>query len=494
MSWWQNPGLPGISIDPSSVRLPLELELVPNMVLATVDLLQFRVADREINCWTYQTKGLLELGQKEILFALHQGDQTPGSFPGAPIDFFKNISEYVLKGEYLDTGSITIFGESGFLSGRFRAMGYLQPPAIADSSAPAGTLWALLLTARELEAARIGGLSRVMGLLGKNELHFPCPLWNDLQRADSVSEDMLASMIESPMARFPRVPMHGASVSRMENKIECLLPTGVRSVFEQMKDVDEDMPIVILTGVDNSADGFLVWQKDFKAPLAITAPRLPGDRLAGSFLCLVPDQDDDLGLISDDGFAYSLKTSTWRKIREELMQGRACEIVATGQGFDIGFRWFEDEQGNELNQKREERKHFAPESMEEKCAEVPERSTVPARACRVQLRTHEADIARSVDPAVFNAYVQRIEDVVRDHFFCQGPGEGFDLLLECTLSPGDKAEFRVSSKPVMEGDDEVAVIDRLSLMYPPTLTEGVVEFAVDFAVWGGSGALSGDCS
>ncbi len=491
MSWWQNPGLPGISIDPSSVRLPVELELVPEMVLATIDLMQVRVGDREINCWTYQSRGLCDLGQKEILFALKQDDgQSPGSFPGAPLDFFKNIAEYVLKGEYLDAGSITTFGDSGFLSGRFRAIGYVQPPAIAEACPPEKTLWALLLTANELEAARIGGLSRIMALMGKRDLYFPCPLWNDLQRDDSVSDDMLLAMNRSPMSQFPRMPLHSVTASRMENKVDCLIPTSARASLSQLRDLDEEMPMAILTGIDGAADGFLVWQKDEKAPLAITAPGFPGDRLGGSFLCFVPDQDHDLGLISDDGFAFSLTAQSWRKIRQALVEGKPCAVAATNPGLDLEIQWFDDPDMEILSTKREQRQHF--EVGEDPLCVNREKSSVPARATRVELRTHEPDVARALDPAVLSAYIQRLEDVVRDHFFYQGPSEGFDLLLECTLSPGDHAEFRISSKPVMEADDENDAIDRLSLTFAPSLREGIVEFAMEFAVWGGAGALSGD--
>ncbi|MBY0549827.1 MAG: hypothetical protein K2W95_21320 [Candidatus Obscuribacterales bacterium] len=487
MSWWQNPGLPGISVDPSAVKLPLELELVPEAVFATVDHVQFKVADGEhLDCWTYLTKGLTQFGQKEILFALKQEPgQNQGDFPGAPLDFFRNICQYVVKGEYLDAGSITIFGDSGFLSGKFRAMGYIQPPAVSDVNAADNTLWAMLIMPHELEAARLGGLSRVMALLGRNDLHFPCPLWNDLNREEVVTAAMLADMGESPIAQFPRMPLHVASVSRFENKLKCVIPLSALENFSQLQDLDEEIPMTLLTGLDSSADGFLVWQSDASTPLAITAPGFPGNRLGGAFLCFVPEQDNDLGLISEDGFAYSLTMETWRKLRQSLINGRSCTVKASGNGLDLDLEWTDDREVKELL----ERRAAKPEKVEPASCAPPEFSSVAAVAKRIEFGTHEIDIARSLDPALLSGYITRLADVVREHFFYQGPSEGFDLIVECLLKSPEDAEFQVSSQPVMEPEDEIALADRLSLTYPPVLKEGQIQFKIDFSVWGGAGAL-----
>lgn len=492
MSWWHNPGLPGISVDPASVRFPVELELIPELVLASVDLVQFQIGQRAVDCWTYQTKGLIQFGQKELILAVKQPQgQAIGNFPAAPLDFFKNVCQYVLKGEYLEAGSITTFGDSGFLSGRFKALGYVQPPATAQQTMQPDGLWALLMTKNEMEAARLGGLSRVVALLGKNDLHFPCPLWNDLEREDSVSNRMLEVMLESPITEFPRMTLHAAAVSRMGNVLEVVIPISKSESFNTLYELDEEMPVAILTGIDATADGFLVWQPDQKHPLAITAPGFPGDRLGGAYICFVPDQTDDVGLISDDGFAYSLRTSTWREVRKALAAKRDCSVKATTTGFDLKIQWVEDKENIQLNQLRQ-KSLLEAAALTTHDAPVIDSSTVPARATTVRLGTHETEIARLVDPTVLSAYIQHLEDVVRDHFFCEGQSEGFDLILECTLEPAERVSFTVSTKPVIEADDETAVIDRLSLTYPPVLPEGKIEFVIEFAVWGGAGALPGE--
>lgn len=486
MSWWQNPGLPGISVDPSAVKLPLELELMPGAVTALVDAVQFKVGDKQIDCWTYLTKGLCEFGQKEVLFALKQEqDQAPGDFPGAPLDFFRNICQYVTKGEFLDAGSITTFGDSGFLSSRFRAIGYIQPPAVSEANSPDNTLWAMLLTPVELEAARLGGLSRVMALLGKQDLHFPCPLWNDLNREEVVTPHMLDVMSQSPMVQFPRMPLHVASVTRTSNTLKCVIPLSALDSFLQLDDLDEEMPMALLTGIDPSADSFLVWHSDSKSPVAITAPGHPGDRLGGAFICFVPDQEHDAGLLSEDGFAYSLRQATWRKLRQALIHGHSCIVKSTSAGFDLELTWLDDEQFKALTLKRVS---LPEQSCSDKKSEV-EFSSVAAVAKRIELRTHEPDIARALEPSTLSAYITRLSDVVREHFFYQGPSEGFDLTVECCIKPPESAEFVVSSQPVMEPEDESALVDRLSLTYAPTIKEGQIEFSIDFAVWGGAGAV-----
>lgn len=488
MSWWQNLGLPGAQIDKASVKFPFEFELISDVLKAKILLNNFFMAQEELTCWTYVSNGLTKVGQKEIIVSiLKQPEEQLGDFPQAPLEFFKTVLDHAIRKEFIDICSVSDFGESGFLSSIFPGAAYVRSQTMGDWFPPADSLSMVLFTADELAASQLAGVTRVLALMGKDTLHFPCPVWNKLNRESSISREMLETMNESFIAQMPRILIRDSGVSAADRVIDLQLPLSSRHYFKQLLDLEVNTPLLLITDFDERADAVLVFQSDKKAsPLAISAPGTSGDRIAGSFICFAPDQDLDHGMIVDDGFALSARRETWLELRNSLLNGSPFYLARQKEGYDFRLSWHQDEE-----------RSIDPGTIEilgvePGCrsgvskAEEDEKSTVPAYATEISLLTHEQEIKMMLEPDVLRRYIEHIEGVVRDHFFCMGESDGFDLALTCSIVPGGQAEFVANSNPVMEAEDEQDLLDRLSITYAPKIENGSIKFKMNLAVWGGN--------
>ena len=487
MSWWQSLGLPGAQIDKASVRFPLDIELVPDALRAQILITNFTMGEEELVCWTYVTNGLKNAGQKELLVSIRKlPGENIGDFPQAPLEFFKTVLHHSLQQEFIDIGSVSDFGENGFLSSSFTGAAYVRSQAMGDWFPPEDSLSAVLLTSDELKASQIGGLVRVLALLGKSSLHFPCPVWNDLSRQPVVTGELLGVMQESFISELPRILIRNSGASSSESVIDLQLPLSSRHYFSQLGELDKESPIMLLTDLDERADALLVFQPEKKAaPLAISAPGTPGSRIAGSFICFAPSQTHDQGMIIEDGFVITLREQTWAELKNSLINGSPFYLPRHDEGYDFRLSWHQDEaQAPGPNT-------IQISGIELGCraggnvADCDEKSTVPAYATGINLLTHENEIRKILELELLKRFIERLEDTIRDHFLCMGETDGFNLTVTCMILPDRKAEFELSSNPVMEADDEQDLMNRISLIYSPEITEGNIKFTMDLCVWGG---------
>lgn len=487
MSWWHGLGLPGAQFDKNTARFPVEIELVPDLLSVSIILNEFSLDGKDIVCWTYISNGCVKAGQKELIISIQKKPQEAISdFPQEPLEFFKAVIQHAAHGETIKAGSISEFSDTGFLSAKFRGAAYLKSRQMGDWFPPEDSLATILLTAEELATSQLAGLTRVLALMGRQDLHFPCPVWNDLSRESAVSTEMLAQMGDSFIAQMPRLLVRDAGVSSFERIIDLQMPLSARHYFKQLEELDPETPLLILTDFDERADSMLVWQREKKqVPLAITAPGCPGARIAGSFFCVAPFQEKDRGMIIEDGFALSLTAETWTVLRQSLLNGSPCYFSHDEDGYDFRLSWHQDED-TEAGPNTIEIEEINAPCFKTAKNESAEKSTVPALAREITLITKEAEIKELVDQESFRRYIQHVEDVVRDHFFCIGEQEGFDLTLDCKILPERKAVFQSSSTPVMEADDETDLLDRLSLTYAPSIESGEIKFRMFLAIWGGT--------
>lgn len=488
MSWWQNLGLPGAQIDKASIKFPFEFELIPNVLRANIMLNSFFMGQEELSCWTYVSNGLEKVGQKEIIVSIQKlPDDQIGDFPQAPLEFFKTVLDHALRKEFIDICSISDFGQSGFLSSTFPAAAYVRSQTMGDWFPPANSLSMVLLTAEELAASQLAGITRVFALLGKNTLHFPCPVWNKLNRESVVSSEMLAQMNESFIAQMPRILIRDSGISAEDRVISLQLPLSSRHYFTQLTELELQTPLMLLPDFDERSDAVLVYQMDKAAsPLAISAPGTEGERIAGSFICFAPDQDSDHGMIVEDGFALSARRETWLELRNSLLNGSPFYLARQKEGYDFRLSWHQDEERT-IDPGTIEILGVEPGCRSGISKVDPdEKSSVPAYATEISLMTHENEIKQLLAPDVLRRYIEHIEGVVRDHFYCMGESDGFDLSITCSISPGGQAEFVANSNPVMEAEDEHDLLDRLSITYAPQIDDGSIKFKMNLAVWGGN--------
>lgn len=467
--------------DNQAVAFPLDLELVPGFLWAEIHLNEFLHGDKLICCWTMLSKGFASTGQKEIQVTVRIApEQKKEDYPKEVLEFFKAAFQFTLSGLFVDYGSVSEFGKEGFLSPRFKALGYVRNQPLGDWQPPKDCMAAIALTENEYETAKTAGLARVTALMGKELLHFPCPTWNDLERKDVLSPAMLEQMKNNELHYLERISIRAATASVKNGVIELVLPVHAKAYFADCESRDDAIPLCILTDQDPQADAVLVWHTGSE-PLAITSNRETVTCTSGSFVCFAPAQNNDYGVIVDDGFLLSLKTSSWSGLKKSLALGSDFSLTKTGDGSDFRLRW--SDYVSPTSRNRTDVQTASSCSQEESSS--TDGSPVPAYATRTQILTEEAQINKLLKHQELKLYIDHIEDLVRDHFFCSGEQEGFDLLLECSIEPGRKGEFQITSNPSMEADEAQDLAERLSLSYAPEIARDSIKFRMHFAVWGG---------
>ena len=117
------------------------------------------------------------------------------------------------------------------------------------------------------------GFTRVLARLGQAYSDYPYPSWFDPTRASLPFAEM---MQKSVLNQVNRIKVRGArvSVSREKNQIELRITRKVgQFLHEQLSQFPSDAVIALLTQLDPTANGCLVWEPGQSQPAAIT-PRL----------------------------------------------------------------------------------------------------------------------------------------------------------------------------------------------------------------------------
>jgi hypothetical protein len=112
-----------------------------------------------------------------------------------------------------------------------------------------------------------------------------------------------------------------------------------------------NVPVALLTDLEQNADACLVWEAGQTEPAAITPPGSQGSRVAGCFVLFCPEQDVDGGQILEDGFVVTLTTASWETVRRALVEGRSLSLPATGKGFSISIESRDEVFVNPVDQK-----------------------------------------------------------------------------------------------------------------------------------------------
>ena len=316
------------------VRFPALAEIVPGELVVRVHLHELPTVNGLEACWTFVSEGLWALGQKEILLTLkREPGERPEDFPREAFFFYELMYEHAAHGRFVDAGGCTDFGEQGLL-GR-RAAGYMDPYPFSDFASLAPSLSAILLTEGEFAACQAIGLSRIRALLGKAYSHFPCPPWSDRRRPSVVTKDVLKTSL---LARATMLNASGAVASCEKGLLTLRVPQGARSrLAAGLEPIGDDGAFAIISELDPSADGCLVWTPGETRPGAISRPDVTPERVTGCFLAAAPvaGATADRTQFVEDGFLLSLTAASFRALREALKRGGALALPASPDRFHL---------------------------------------------------------------------------------------------------------------------------------------------------------------
>jgi hypothetical protein len=316
---------------------PVSVEIVPRRLSARVYTHDIATQQARIPCWSYVTDGLAAHDQAEIVFTLRR---EPGeSVPDPPFRLFAAIHDLAERGQRVTAGGQTEFDDARFFD---RHVLYAPAQALAGVPLPPGCLTALLVTSDELRAVRAFGSTRVLARLGQAATHFPFPPWAD-RRSRGVAVDR--TFEASALAKLPRASAQDVRATLHGDRIVVsALRAEQPSWRGRLAQLPDRVPIALLTALDPTANGCLVWVPGQKEPEAIVPAGSDASRVCGCFVALFEDQPVNAGKILEDGFAIQLTGEASQALRRALTEGEELVIPAT-DAMSFALTWRDDEVG-----------------------------------------------------------------------------------------------------------------------------------------------------
>jgi len=459
---------------------PQLIEVIPGRLKARIFLHEIEYENEKFSCWSYLTDGLLAQKQKEIIFTLRRGaGQKPEDYPRELIELCATILNYAERGQLVDVGQSTLFGETGFLGKRhFRGIGYVEPqgfPGVETRSVP--LLAGILLKDDEAQIAWDLGLTRVTSLLGMKYHYFPCPTWSDLQREPVAS---LRAMEKSFLGEITRVPVRATYYEERKHIFLSLLASSQARFQEFLGQLPPAIPVALRTQPDPRANACLVWRPGQEQSMAITPTDSNGSRKTGAFLAFVPDQDTNEIRMVEDGFSLFLTNSAWQKIREALLSGTDVFVSSAGaDAASISIEWVKPAaytspvSGETHTAERWTTYH--PEST------LPPKERVAVSSTRIVLLISERGLQERTTAEDLAAYVNAIESAVDTFFTPLERRTNRELTIQLALTTAEH-EVRFIAVPDLSADVTEDLHERLESVPSPKVG-GPVKLDLILSLW-----------
>jgi hypothetical protein len=336
-----------------AVTFPVEKAVVPDRLTVRIHRHDIPTAFGTIPCWTYITRGLWAVGQKEIVFSLRRlPAEEPAGFPQEPLAFFANLLQLADQGRTVDAGGHTTFrSPSGFL-GRTELVGViylpLEPLAGVEMPERGRSLTAVLLTPEEAEMVPTLGSYRLTTRLGRTVRYYPCPPWSERNRTPVLSpQEMETSLLGkvvlayvpgaavrmelSPQAPFTRA--QDGSPAGEPLGVTLRLPLSARALFaEALEQKKPEWAFALLTDADPEANARLVWTPGQQGMQAIAPDDSDRSGMTGGFLLFVVGGDAQEGArVVEDGFGVMVTAETGQRLHHALVNGEPLAVAAENE-------------------------------------------------------------------------------------------------------------------------------------------------------------------
>lgn len=305
-----------------SAEFPVRLVIDPELTI-TVYSHPFSTQAGEIQCWTYATEGLVRYQQAEVIFTLkREPKESPAQFPHDPIQVLQLIAQLAQEGRCVGVFDFTEFASKKFFGNHLL---YIAAEALPSVPVPNGAIAAVLITDGEMQMLKAFGPLRLAARLGKERRHYPCPPWSERNRAGLDTESVFQ---KSHLKQMPCVFAGDISVTQIgQNILLRAKPSAQQWLAQTLEQLPLPAALAFLTGLDEQADGCLVWEPGQNAPCAITPPTGRGARLGACFVTFIPEQADEKGAIVEDGVGLLLSNEHWQQLRNGFIQSTDVEFA-----------------------------------------------------------------------------------------------------------------------------------------------------------------------
>jgi hypothetical protein len=484
-------------------------------------------SEEPVSCWTYVSQGLWPLGQKEIVFTVkRRRNEADGAYPRDLLALYEAIYQFASRRQVVDIGNITALDpQRSQLLGRKDFVGvlYTPPQAFEEIRVGVPSLTGIILTGNELALSQRYGMVRVMTMLGKRYRFFPTAPWADRDRSELCLPSEMQSSI---LSNLPGIDVLEASVrqerpevSRTERpgprdlrdqSVELgtgrivlrLRPGAADSLRDATTNVPEDSVLTLLVGPEPSMEACLSWQPGQTTPAAISLSGASTGCVAGNFISFIPKQDADGGVLAEDGFVISLRTETWRSVRDAFTTGRFIHLPGSEgrMGLDVlwvpeadgdfadpieshlpgGWDLFDaDRAGSDVVQARGRFK-----TIWQNPGVLPAEPTGRVRLKSLSMLTLESIFAGRLDPAACAGYVRALLTAMGSFAERSTSAIDHDVAPVCELGPNDARAIRILVRPEESADDYTLLLDHLRSLPPPPVAFGPVHFQVNLVLAG----------
>ncbi|KKZ63452.1 hypothetical protein EMCG_02263 [[Emmonsia] crescens] len=294
----------------------------------------------EMDCWTYISKGLARVGQKEIVFTVRRrANEREDNFPITPFQWIKSVYSAAKHGQIVEAFQRTEFYSPSFLNrSDFKWIVYCPAHSITNIPAsyfPSEWLQVIPLIAPEVEVAQRYGVMRALGHLGAQERWFPFPPWIDRDRQPCIT---MANMAGTMKDSLPFVIVRGVSALRKGMNIVLHVPQ--ESAFP-LKGALAQFQLEHVFALDSTphkdADSGLLWSNTDTQPRGYAAGTSNACMNLNYFAFCPCQEKNELKMV-EDGFIFMITNYTWTSFRQHIEQSTSTSIaLPSGLHFVLEF-------------------------------------------------------------------------------------------------------------------------------------------------------------
>eukprot|EP01121_Diplochlamys_sp_Union-15-3_P003732 TRINITY_DN13667_c0_g1_i1.p1 TRINITY_DN13667_c0_g1~~TRINITY_DN13667_c0_g1_i1.p1 ORF type:complete len:477 (-),score=96.69 TRINITY_DN13667_c0_g1_i1:25-1455(-) len=441
-------------------------------------------SSRSFNCWTFITVGLWKKKQKELVLTIKAEEgETKEDYPKGPLQLFCSVFTYAANNTIVEEGDTTEFDASGFIGNtEIRGVMYVPAQPIKGVLFPSDPHMSVITVHEyELEVAKNYGVTRVLCMIGHQYNYFPFPPWNEIKRASALlSKDIVHS---TSLAKSARLRLNLAVASVENNMVTLRIPGVCLNPFlDLIKKTSEKASITLLLGLDDTADGHLVWTPNSKSlkPITITPVGSTGKRLAGSFVTFVPGQKVDRVMIYEDGFFVMLTDPSWYAFRQYLPTKKGMKVQSDVKGLDFEIFWHEIQYVNPLDGSvYGTNKGWYPQTSTDSVGSEENKSI---SLVDVLLLTDEKEVKQNISPEVLSKYITGTASIIETTLIAKEWTKDCKLTVQVTFGPAKKlsVEFQTDPPKQLEEAEITSLLNHISIVPMPTVKRSDIKFLLSF--------------
>lgn len=425
-------------------------------ITARVSLVQLKIGNQVKPAWCYQTYGMPELKHPELfVLVLKKTGESDNAFPHGPIKILGGLAKVRESESYnqLDMTPYPCFPEIT----KFPGVLFVPYDHLRGAQVPNGSLALVAITAEELQAAQIAGPTRVKASLAQQAKYYPCPIWCDRERASTYSQADIAYMKKDPIvAHMGPVGSYGGVLLQNEDEFSLRISKEEGKMLSQALVKYKGQARINLC-FDPRAGAFKVWPREGAKGITAVAPVQPdATRLSGSFLAVFGGAEKNSLRQITDGFLLQLSEAAMKDLIDAMATGSEYSTNVSEDAKKFSLAWITETYHNPVDGKDYRSANgwatYSPRS--ERTDNLPAESAGnKVSVNKIVLLTSDDIMLRAITAESLVEYAKVLEKISITELSKIKPRSNQTVIVQCELSPGNLAEFKIAVSPSQDGID-----------------------------------------